>query len=280
MSHLDSFRKGWQSEALAYYIISQFAFLDKPSSIGDDIGIDFHCTLFNKKHDKNKTDLRPTKFKFAIQIKSNKQQFELKPDQLSYLYNIHYPYFIGVVNNDKQTITLYSNDAFDFHISLKWFNSPVMAKLITEEIPLENRCIREKKKTVLTLTKLETFAVDERYEEIANKLNLLKSKISLMYYNISNRFNNKYVFLNPNNPLKDPKIVKGKDSFNSLQIELHNYLQVYMENIKWLMDIALNYKATDIYNDLENNLKYTNEYSQRFNNFSKFHVEKNGVRKI
>ena len=74
MSHQDSFRKGWQSEALAYYVISKFAFLDKPSTIGDDIGIDYHCTLFNKKQVRNKTNLIPTKYKFAIQIKSNKQQ--------------------------------------------------------------------------------------------------------------------------------------------------------------------------------------------------------------
>ena len=280
MSHQDSFRKGWQSEALAYYIISKFAFLDKPSSIGDDIGIDYHCTLFNKKQVRNKTNLIPTKYKFAIQIKSNKQQFELKPDQLSNLYNLHYPYFIGVVNNNKQKITFYSNDAFDYHITMKWFKTPLFIKLITEQIPLENRCFVKSNKTYLTLNEFETFSADESYEEIENKLNILKSKINLMYFNISSRFNSKYVFLDPNNSQGDQKIVRGKDSFNSIQLELRNYIQVYIKNIEWLMDIASKNNATSLYKDLENNLKFSVDYFQNYNNLSKFYVKKNEIRKI
>lgn len=280
MSHQGSFREGWRAESLAYYIISKFAFLDKPSTIGDDIGIDFYCTLFKKEKIKNNINLRPTKFHFAIQVKSNKEQFELKPDQISNLYYIHHPYFVGVINNDSQTLTIYANDAFDYHISMKWFKTPLILRLNSKPLPMGKRCIREKHRTILLLNKLMTFSLNDS-EDIEKNLNDWKSKIQIMQYNISSRFNGKFVFIDPDNPNSLPTIVTGKDSFNSIQIDLSSYLQIYKENIKWFKKALQKNKNKDLNDDINKMLKFSekiiNEYIKEV---PKYYAEKQRIKKV
>lgn len=60
MSYLASFRKGWESENLARFILSRFAFVAHPSTVSDDIGSDFFCTLFEVKREKKHDYLSPS----------------------------------------------------------------------------------------------------------------------------------------------------------------------------------------------------------------------------
>ena len=46
MPHLASFRKGWESENLARFILYKFCFIANPSTISDDVGIDFFAPFF------------------------------------------------------------------------------------------------------------------------------------------------------------------------------------------------------------------------------------------
>ena len=59
------FRKGWENENLAQYLLSRVAFVARPVSVSDDMGTDFYCTLFQKIRDRT---LLP-RTAFAIQIK-------------------------------------------------------------------------------------------------------------------------------------------------------------------------------------------------------------------
>ena len=72
MGHLHSFRQGWQSENLARFLLSKVSFISKPSTISDDLGSDFLCTLF--KIEKN--ELHPSS-SFAIQIKSEGSKIDI-----------------------------------------------------------------------------------------------------------------------------------------------------------------------------------------------------------
>ena len=40
------FKRGWDREKLAEYILSRFSFVAKPSTVSDDLGTDLFCTLF------------------------------------------------------------------------------------------------------------------------------------------------------------------------------------------------------------------------------------------
>ena len=51
MAQLYRFRKGWENENLAQYLLSRFSFIARPVSVSDDVGTDFYCTLFQKTKD-------------------------------------------------------------------------------------------------------------------------------------------------------------------------------------------------------------------------------------
>ena len=117
MAHLLKIRKGWEKENLAKFILSTFSFVSEPSTIADDLGADFFCTFFKKvvKERKTKTGkiiedvfIYP-KHSFAIQIKSNRKQFDIT-NKLEFFDNLEVPFFIGVVNQKKLSISLYSGD--------------------------------------------------------------------------------------------------------------------------------------------------------------------------
>ena len=38
---------GWENEQLAHYLLSRFSFVAHPATVGDDIGSDFYCTIFD-----------------------------------------------------------------------------------------------------------------------------------------------------------------------------------------------------------------------------------------
>ena len=76
MLHLASFRKGWENENLAKFILSKFSFVANPSTVADDIGSDFLCTLFRIERENNKDYLLPLNA-FAIQIKSNTDDIDV-----------------------------------------------------------------------------------------------------------------------------------------------------------------------------------------------------------
>ena len=51
-SHLFSLRRipvrtGWEAERLARHLSSRFSFVAQPTTIADDVGSDFYCTIFD-----------------------------------------------------------------------------------------------------------------------------------------------------------------------------------------------------------------------------------------
>ena len=115
MSHLKKFRKGWENEHIAKYLLSKFSFISSPTTIGDDLGVDFFYTIF----DINDGKLKPTRNEFAVQIKSRKTPIKITK-KIGYIYDLKIPYFVGVVNQKNRKLTLYSNDHFDCSISKEW----------------------------------------------------------------------------------------------------------------------------------------------------------------
>jgi len=119
MPHLYKFRKGWQSEHLAKYILSKFSFIAEPSTISDDLGSDFFCTLFKVE---NKDFLLPQN-SFAVQIKSGgeiksqKSKFEIN-NKRDYIRRLEIPFFIGVINKEKLKLIIYSGEYISNYFSL------------------------------------------------------------------------------------------------------------------------------------------------------------------
>ncbi len=107
-----------------------------------------------------------------------------------------------------------------------------------------------------SLNKLMTFSLAELDDKFEKKLTDWKSKIQIMQYNISSRFNGKFVFFDPINLNSLPKRVTGKDSFNSIQVELFNCLHTYKANIEWFKNALQNNKNKDLNYDINKMLKF------------------------
>ena len=110
MSHLRSYRLGWQSQNLARFILYKFCFLAEPVQVADDIGIDYFCTLFEARQSGTNAELVP-RSSFAIQVKSEDRSQRVDLSRyLPYLERLELPFFLGIVNRDTLKLAIYSGE--------------------------------------------------------------------------------------------------------------------------------------------------------------------------
>ncbi|MGA3204542.1 MAG: hypothetical protein ABSF12_18780 [Bryobacteraceae bacterium] len=102
-------RVGWEAERLAHYLLSRFSFVAQPTTIADDAGSDFFCTLFEIVNSEPQTV--EARASFAIQIKSNAKKAAVH-NKVQYLFNLEIPYFLGVINQRKAELKIYSAERF------------------------------------------------------------------------------------------------------------------------------------------------------------------------
>ena len=146
MPHLSVIRRGWQNEHLAAFLLSKFAFVASPLKIGDDLGADFFCTYFDTLTEKNKEYLVPRN-SFAIQVKSSGRIIEATK-QIKYFLGLELPYFIGIVNQNKSNLTIYSGEylpLFLHHVNLDELTSLKMKLCPNHSFSPDNYFVKTKK---------------------------------------------------------------------------------------------------------------------------------------
>jgi hypothetical protein len=104
--HLLTFRKGWENERLAAYLLSRVAFVAHPTSSADDLGSDFFCTIFEVHEVLGQDVLRP-RISFAIQVKSSPSDVSAD-NKIDYLMGLELPFFVGVVTQSPPEMRIYS----------------------------------------------------------------------------------------------------------------------------------------------------------------------------
>src|SRR6266481_7893720 len=100
------FRKGWENERLASYLLSRFSFVAQPTSSADDLGSDFFCTIF-EIHEVSGNDALMPRISFAIQVKSSVEDVSAD-NKIEYLMGLELPFFIGVVGQSPPQMRIYS----------------------------------------------------------------------------------------------------------------------------------------------------------------------------
>ncbi|MBS1825858.1 MAG: hypothetical protein JST93_11095 [Acidobacteria bacterium] len=108
MAHLHKIRIGWENEQLAHYLLSRFSFVAHPATIGDDLGSDFFCTIFDIL-ESDPPQMAP-QLSFAIQVKSNSDAFDAS-NKIGHLSRLELPYFVGVVDQTLASLSVYSAEA-------------------------------------------------------------------------------------------------------------------------------------------------------------------------
>lgn len=190
--HLASFRKGWQSENLARYILSNFAFISQPSTIADDLGSDFFCTIFDIIPNGTNNYLVPNE-SFAIQIKSNRKPFSIT-GKAEYLKSLGIPFFIGVCNKKKQELELYSGEYLIPFFVDEPSAEKIKIKLCEMADCKEIRYSKKDKEFILKFPKLFTIGSNHDSPELKETIKNLSKTCRTISRNITRRNNKEYIF--------------------------------------------------------------------------------------
>ena len=248
-TRLYTFRKGWEAETLARFILTKFSFVAQPSTVSDDIGSDFFCTTFRTK---NKPNLKgqPTYYlepinSFAIQIKSNSKSFSIDH---KYLEQLQLPFFVGVVDLHKGKLDIYSGEFVPAFLSgPKEHPVNLEIELTKSAVTSRQQSFTYQRKTekgnlisVLKLPKILSITVEDssfvkELDILSSKVEIMIEKCNIIQNHIASRKVHEYLFKFPDNILT----YAGQTSFQHFRKNFFNRLAEVFYNLEW------GYSATD-----------------------------------
>jgi len=192
MPQLGSFRKGWESENLARFILSKFSFVAQPFTVSDDIGSDFFCTLFKTRKEGRHRYLIP-KNSFAIQIKSNMDNLDVS-NKLEYLANLEVPFFVGVIDRKELKLSIYSGEYMPAFFSYKGLPKRLKIQLC-ERVDLDRYFAETKNQNyILKFPKIAEVGANIDPIELQKTVQTLCEVCSLIHTNIASRKSGEYIF--------------------------------------------------------------------------------------
>ncbi len=189
--HLAHPHKGWENEHLATFLLSRVAFVSSPITVGDDIGTDLLCTLFEAATHNQKPVLLP-RSSFAVQVKSNRNPVSISP-QLDYLDRLEVPYYLGVVDQNALTLELFSARFLPVVLSLKGPSSRVRLKP-TDEFIRDYRPSDDKGVITLLCHKVATLDAHDEAEATSKSAEAIRNDAAAALQAIASRLNKEYLF--------------------------------------------------------------------------------------
>lgn len=247
MSHLGSFRKGWEGENLARFILYKFSFVAHPSTVADDVGSDFFCTLFEVNREGRHDYLLPRN-SFAIQVKSSADRFDVS-DKLQYLANLEIPFFVGVVDRQNLKLIIYSGEYIPALFSYKG----VPKKLEIE--PCERSLLQrrddyfdetEEDSYILKFPKVVEIEATAAGDELRARVEALRETSSLIYENIASKRNGQFIFKEYEGGIYFVTAFAGPTSIRFYKKNLVDRLAEAFVNLKWIYE-----KRPDQFNEQE-----------------------------
>ena len=231
LAHLYKFRQGWQSENLARFLLSEFAFIAQPSTIADDVGSDFYCTLFKKEKHNGNHHLIP-KNSFLIQIKSSLDDIDLS-NKAAFIEQLELPFFIGVVDRQKLNMRIYSGRSL--HLLFTMFGSPSkLVATLTPEILNQNyyEVADEKQKHFnLFFPFLAEVGAENLDKDAEIIFPIMATECALILQNISSRNMGEYILgFGPN----DVRIFAGSSSVQQFRRNFCYRMAEVFYNLEWL----------------------------------------------
>ena len=232
MGYLASFRQGWQSENLARFLLSKVAFVAHPSSVSDDIGSDFFCTLFRTERRRAKEYLVP-RSSFAIQIKSNAKPIDVSK-KTGYLSALEIPFFVGVVNRARLSLRVYSGEAIPFLFAYLGRPDSLTIELTPDAISDHSRYCEVTNSGNVTVRFPLVGDLTHGGVGHAGLAHRLDERCSLMLRNLAAKQNDEYIFQFPGGDTPSVAILAGP---GSVQVFRENFLRRLAEafcNFGWI----------------------------------------------
>ena len=229
MTHIGSFRKGWESENLARYFLSRFSFIANPSTISDDIGSDYYCTIFFRKKIRRTEYLIPKSF-FGVQIKSNFKNI-ISTKKIQYYSDLHFPYFVFVVERLIQKIHIFSGEYIPIMYSHRG-PSQLEIKLCSREDDDSQYNIITDRNIILNFPKIFEMNINCNDVELNDFAIEFNNICTIMQENISSRINKEYIF----NDYHHGKyyLAAGSGSALSFRLNIYKRLAEAFVNLKWI----------------------------------------------
>jgi len=252
MSQIGSFRKGWESENLARYFLSRFSFIANPSTISDDIGSDYYCTLFTKNK-KGKVDYLIPKSFFGVQIKSNFEDIPFT-NKIDYLSGLQFPYFVAVVDRDNLIFHIFSGEYIPILFSHRT-PKKLTIKLCTREEDNKEYYEIKNRDIILNFPKIFEIEINTSVDDLNSFVTKFKTICDQIQKNISSRANKEYIFNDYN--INRIYLLAGKDSAKTFRENIYKRLAEVFINISWIFkNDRRNFRLEEfqIYENLLNNL--------------------------
>jgi hypothetical protein len=236
MPHLLSPRKGWENERLASYLLSRFSFVAQPSSVADDLGSDFFCTIFDIAKGPSGYDvLRPLN-SFAIQVKSSAGEISMD-NKIDYLLRLELPFLIGVVSQSPSAMTIYSAELLPLLFSL--FGVPAKLSLLPveqseidrshwyDDLTSDGGGIR------LVCPSVATFRTEDDRPTMAPKVDTLHKICIRTHHNIAARVSEEHIY--DVDGKGTFQIVSGPGSAMHFRMNFVKRLGEVFKNLDWIL---------------------------------------------
>lgn len=233
MGHLHSFRTGWEAERLAEYLLSRFSFIAQPTTIADDLGSDFYCTIFHLTDDAHPR-VEP-RISFAIQIKSNNKIIEAH-NKVHYLHNLEIPFFVGVVNQSKAELKIYSAERYPM-LTARFGLRPKLWLRPVDTDDLENYCDGETDPEGVTLDCYHvcTFGANEDRKDMQPGVDKLLTICHRATGNIRSRLSEEHIYQWDDKATRF-SIVAGVGSIKYFRDNLYKRLAEAFYNFEFLLN--------------------------------------------
>jgi hypothetical protein len=241
MPHLAVLRRGWQNEHLAAFMLSRLAFLAHPAKIGDDIGTDFFCTLFETVNQDGRDYLVPRK-SFAIQIKSSGTTIDATK-QIKYLIGLELPFFVGIIDQEHSSLTIYSGEYLPILFSYRGIPKSLTLELHSQHDFGPDSYFDEvaDNSYKLKCPVVSTLSVAMTTESIAEESRRLGEVASRIHRNIAAQATHEYIF-SVGSDGQTPMIMAGPGSVQVFRDNFKKRLAEVFFNLIWILD-NLNYQS-------------------------------------
>ena len=235
MAQLKVMHGGWERERLAEYLLSRFSFVANPAKVGDDVGADFFCTIFEPKTINEQSMLAP-RGSFAIQVKSSDQKIPIG-DNIDYFKRLELPFFIGVVNQSpsNHSMEVYSAEflpVFLIHhdlTNIKLSLNPVPHFDATPENYFsKTRTGQHSIKCPL----VATFSVKDDEQTVRTGADKLDAVSARTRKHLVARFSEEHIYEFPSGP----RIFAGSGSAKHFRCNFYDRLAEAYANLKWLLE--------------------------------------------
>jgi hypothetical protein len=232
VAHLLAPRKGWENERLAAYLLSRFSFIAQPTSIADDLGSDFFCTIFQIDAVSGREALIP-RSSFAIQVKSSASEVSVD-NKIDYLKRLELPFFIGAVSQSPPEMRIYSAEFLPLLFSEH--GDPVRLRLTpvaTSDFDSDNYYDRVGPEEIrLRCPMVLTLSIDDDRSTLSPKVDTLLRICTRAYGNLATRVSEEHIYDVDGSGRY--RIMAGSGSVSHFRSNFAKRLGEYFQNLLWI----------------------------------------------